>query len=270
MTENDQPNIQSDSLDSLLAYYERANFALRIALLIVVLWPLSALAAAMLLHGSRAQTFVPLVDMLLLAALVFVILGSPFGLAVLWKYNLAKKGFLFLIGLIGVELTIGVYLTVIPVSSDNGLVPLLLLSAMALLLLWISKFAQPVRILLTLVLVVITVVFIAGGRPNFSSTLRRAFTQRVRHDFYAMDFPSVTIPVASDLWTQEVMLPHAWTTFNVTINRNFDDPSPENAWFAFRCSGVGGQLIDVGTVYKAGQPYPGGLFALCSGPIQLR
>jgi hypothetical protein len=270
MTEANQQQGQAHSLDSLLAFYQQANGAFRTALLIVVLWPLAALAAAMIFHGGRAQTIVPIIDMLPLGAVLFVIIGAPFGLAVLFQHPFAKKGFIFLIGLIGIELAIGVYLAVIPLSSDNGLVPLLMLGSMALFFLWVAKFARPLRILLTLCLVIVTVVFIVGGRPSFSSAIKTAFTPLTRHDYATQDFPTFTIPVESDLWTQEVTMPRTWAGFNLTVNRNFDDPSADNPWFAYRCSGTSGELIDTGSIYKAGQTYPDALLASCKGPMQFR
>jgi hypothetical protein len=258
------------TFDSLLTFYEQGNVALRIALFIVVLWPLSALAAAMMLTGSKAQTIVPIVDMIPVAAILFVILGAPFGLIVLLRHPLARKGFLFLVGLIGIELAVGFYLSVVPVSSDRGLVPLLMLGTMALFFLSVAKLARFLRFLVTLALIIITIIFVDGGRMGFSSDLHSTFSSVNRQDFSRNNFPTFTLPLASDSWTQEITLPSAWTGFNLTVNRNFDDAAPPASWFGFRCAGSSGELIDSGGVYKAGQPYNQALFAICKGPVQFR
>jgi len=156
----------TEALTALLTIYEKANFALRIALLITVLWPFSVIAAAVVLSPTTAQTIVPIVDLIPLAAVFFVVIGAPFGLMVLLRNPAAKKGLTWFAGLIGVELLIGVYFSTIPVSKDIGLVPLLILAAFAMLFLRIGGLAGSLTKVLAFLIIGITIIFIFGGRKR--------------------------------------------------------------------------------------------------------
>jgi hypothetical protein len=167
----------TDSLIGLLTFYEKANLALRLALLIALLWPFSVIGTAMMLAPATAQTVVPIVDLIPLAAIFLLILGAPFGMLVLLRDPAAKRGLTWLAGLIGVELTIGVYFSTIPVSKDIGLVPLLILTAFAILFLRIGGIAGFVTKVLVFLVVGITLVFLLGGRKPFEKRLENALSR---------------------------------------------------------------------------------------------
>ena len=169
--------VMSDStepLAALLTFYEKANLALRIALLITVLWPFTVIGAAMAFNPATAQTVVPIVDLIPLAAVFFLIIGAPFGLMVLLSNPTARKGLTWLAALIGVELTIGVYFSTIPVSKDIGLVPLLILASLAMLFLRIGGIAGTLTKALALLIIGITFIFIFGGRKRVEKQLDTA------------------------------------------------------------------------------------------------
>jgi len=169
--------VMSDStepLAALLTFYEKANLALRIALLITVFWPFSVIGAAMALNPATAQTVVPIVDLIPLAAVFFLIIGAPFGLMALLSNPTARKGLTWLAALIGVELTIGVYFSTIPVSKDIGLVPLLILASLAMLFLRIGGIAGTLTKTLALLIIGITFIFIFGGRKRVEKQLDTA------------------------------------------------------------------------------------------------
>jgi hypothetical protein len=166
----------TESLVGLLTFYEKANFALRLALFIAVLWPFSVIGTAMALDPATAQTVVPIVDLIPLAAVFFLVIGAPFGLIVLLRDPTARRGLTWLAGCIGVELTIGVYFSTVPVSKDIGLVPLLILTAFAILFLRIGGLAGFLTKTLVLLIVGITVVFLLGGRERFENKLENALS----------------------------------------------------------------------------------------------
>ena len=171
--------VMSDStepLTALLTFYEKANFALRTALLITVFWPFSVIGAAMVLNPATAQTIVPIVDLIPLAAVFFVIIGAPFGLVALLSNPTARKGLTWLAALIGVELAIGVYFSTVPISKDIGLVPLLILASLALLFLRIGGIAGFLTKALAVVIIAITFIFIFGGRRRFEGQIENTLS----------------------------------------------------------------------------------------------
>jgi hypothetical protein len=156
-----------------ITFYQKANLILRIALFAAVLWPLMAIATALLLTPYNAQTIVPLVTLSPLVPMFLFVVGAPFKFVLLWQDPDAKTGFLWLAALIAVELSISVYFSVIPVSNDIGLVPLLILTASALFFLSIAKIAHWLRLLLSLLIIAITAIFILGGRTKIKAEFQQ-------------------------------------------------------------------------------------------------
>jgi hypothetical protein len=164
----------AEALTGFLTFYEKANSALRIALLIIVLWPFSVVVAAIALDPATAQTVVPIVDFIPAAAVFFLIIGAPFGFMVLWRDPIAQKGLIWFIGLMGIELAVGVYFSTIPVSKDVGLVPLLILAAFAMLFLRIGRIAGFLTKILALLIIGITLIFVFGGRKRVEKQIENA------------------------------------------------------------------------------------------------
>jgi hypothetical protein len=167
---------EENRLAALVALHDQANLALRVAITVAVLWPFGAVSTAVFLRPSNAQTIVPIIELTPLASLLLVIIAAPFAFTVLFTNPLAKQGFLWLCALVGVELSIGVYFAVVPVSNDPRLIPLLILSACAVFFLRIARYAQWLIVLLTLLIIGTTVIFIAGGRAKLLESLRSAPT----------------------------------------------------------------------------------------------
>lgn len=157
------------NLSKTIVFYQKANFLLRIATISALLWPLFAIAAAVLLKPSNAQTVVPLVTLSPLLPMVLFLLGAPFQYFLIAQDPDAKTGFRWAIALIAVELSIGVYFAVIPVSNDPGLTPLLVLIASALFFLKLAQIARWLQILFIILLMVITTIFVGGGRERIQA-----------------------------------------------------------------------------------------------------
>jgi len=130
---------QESRLAPILAFHEKANYLLKLGFIVALLWPVAAIAAAYLLSPSNAQTIVPIIELTPLAGLCFIVIGAPFSLAALFTNPLVKQGFLWVCALIGVELAVGIYFALVPVSNDRGLIPVLILAACAVFFLRIAR-----------------------------------------------------------------------------------------------------------------------------------
>jgi len=159
------------NLSKTIVFYQKANFLLRIATISALLWPVFAIATAILLKPSNAQTVVPLVTLSPFLPMVLFLLGAPFQYFLIAQDPDAKIGFRWAIALIAVELSIGVYFAVIPVSNDPGLTPLLILIASALFFLKLAQIARWLQILFVILLMLITTIFVAGGRERIQAAL---------------------------------------------------------------------------------------------------
>lgn len=192
-------NAQENRFAPLIAFHDSANFVLKIGLLIAVLWPLAAMATAIFLSPSNAQTIVPLIELSPLAGLFFIILGASFSIALLFGNPVVRQGFLLVCALIGCELAIGVYFALVPVSNDPGLIPLLVLAASALFFLRVARYAQWLIVFLTLILIGITAAFFVGGRAELMKQFKSAVaqSQAIRSTNQPTDVPPVT-PTPSD------------------------------------------------------------------------
>src|SRR5579863_201573 len=165
----------SDPLPELLAFYQNANLLLRIALFTALFWPLAVIVAAILFAPHVAQTIVPIVDLVPLVAIFFLLVGAPFALAIILQKPAARRGLLWLAAAIGVELSIGVYFSTIPVSKDAGLIPLLLLTALAIFFLRVGGIARWLVRIFAFLVVAITIVFLLGGRNKALNSVEKTF-----------------------------------------------------------------------------------------------
>lgn len=162
------PSDSTSNLPKTIAFFQQANAILRVALITAVLWPIFAIFTALRLTPYNAQTVTPLVTLSPLVPMFLFLLGAPFKYALtIAKDPDAKVGFRWVAAFIGVELAIGVYFAVIPVSDDPGLTPLLILAASAIFFLRVAQTARWLRWVLALFLVGVTFIFILGGRKRF-------------------------------------------------------------------------------------------------------
>ncbi len=160
---------RTNNLPKTITFYQKANLLLRLAIITALLWPAFAIGSGVLLTPANAQTLVPLVTLSPLIPMVLFLLGAPYRYFLIAQDPDAKIGFRWAAAFIGVELAIGVYFAVIPVSNDPGLTPLLVLTASAIFFLRLAQVARWLRFLLVLLLIGITVIFIVGGRERIQA-----------------------------------------------------------------------------------------------------
>lgn len=163
--------MNENNLPKTVAFYQKANFVLRIALITAILWPAFGIVTALFLTPHNAHAIVPLIMLSPLVPMFLLLIGAPFQFYLLWHDPDAKVGFRWLFALIGVELAIGIYFAVVPVANDPGLTPLLILGASALFFLRLAQITRWLRVLITLLLIAITVIFIGGGRRKMQAEL---------------------------------------------------------------------------------------------------
>lgn len=148
------------------------NLFARWALVVLVAWPPVLAVVAML--GSPALTAT--VGLVPVVALVFVFCAyvDPLVVPVLAAITYGRTGLQWLSTIFATELLLGVYFAVVPVHNDPGLVPLILLVGAALAFFSMGTTSQAttqVRIGLTILALVITALFVVGGRDRAAGML---------------------------------------------------------------------------------------------------
>jgi hypothetical protein len=148
----------------LAALYRIGNRWLTMAIWMAISWPAMVILFAVAIPPSPLRmTVVALVSILPLFALFAIAMRAP----LLWVAAAAiptgRRAILWLIGFLGVELLIGTYLTLVPVSSNRNLVLPLLLIGVAFALLKIAGWASWARTILVIIAIGITLFFLFGG-----------------------------------------------------------------------------------------------------------
>ena len=170
---SEPPRPSFENFANLLLLFERGGFIFRIALLTVLLWPAAALVTALFLTPENAQTVVPIVSLSPLAPIVLLLLAMPFTFLVLWQDPATRIGLYWLGGLIGVELSVGVYFSLIPVSNDIRLVPILILVAFAVFFLKAVRILPSLAAIFSFLLIIFTIIFVMGGRAKAWNDLQK-------------------------------------------------------------------------------------------------
>ena len=148
-------------------WWRRSRQVIQNTLWTLIFWPLGMILFAMLPVGV-ARTIVPIMALVPLAVgLYFAVrLANPATFAA-WALFPKVRSILKKVGLcIGVELALGVYLSTVPVSNDRGLIPLLVLAVLALTLLRVGGVRGWAAKALMILLVVLTLIFVLGGRDK--------------------------------------------------------------------------------------------------------
>lgn len=145
------------------------NFWLRVAILIVASWPVFAAFAAF----SASPAFTAAVALLPLFAGVLVLLLAfdPLFLAALGTFGFGRSVLAVLGTIIGAELAIGVFFSLVPFGRDPQLVIPALLVMAALAFFFVSGVKGRVVTVLMMVLMGITAVLFLGGRGEVERKL---------------------------------------------------------------------------------------------------
>lgn len=163
----------------LTALWNTGNRWARIAIAVIVLWPLLLIVVAM--AGIPALTsFLALAPIAAILLLIFAFF-DPLLIAAVATFPQGRKILRWIVMLISVELIIGVYCSVVPVWNDRGLIPLAFLVAVVLLLLsfFAGVFGQRVLkvtiYILLLLFVLLTAIFFLGGRENVAQKTKNFY-----------------------------------------------------------------------------------------------
>lgn len=146
------------------ALWNIGNYWLRVAILIVAFWPIFAAFAAL----SGSPTFTAVVTMLPLVAGVLILLLAfdPLFLVALGTFGLGRKVLATLAMIVGTELAMGVFLSLVPFGKDPGLIFPALLVMMAIIFFLLSGVKGKIVSVLGAILVVIAVTMFMGGREE--------------------------------------------------------------------------------------------------------
>ena len=143
--------------------WRTGNFWGRIFILLIVCWPLFLALIATIGAGTAITSLLALIPFF---AIVAGIAAYPVISAALVYFNKSRNILGWIAAIIGTELVIGAYFSALPLSNDRGLVPLLILVIAALVLLSLAKKLAFVRSILWIALIILTAIFIFGGREE--------------------------------------------------------------------------------------------------------
>ncbi len=155
------------------AFYRDANKILRIAIILALAWPMFAVLASVYLSPKNAESIVTLIGLSIIVPVVAFIVGNPFQYFLYVQDPDIRTGARWIAALVGAELSLAIYLYIVPIRDDPRLVPLLILAAFALFFFSLAQMVSWLRVLLVALLLGITIVFILGGRAK----IRAAFKQ---------------------------------------------------------------------------------------------
>jgi hypothetical protein len=237
-----------------------------------LVWAFVMIGVAMFCPPHAAHTVIPilaLVPILLLGwfitewtsiAIIIAIAAVPQSTPGIGKvFGLVQTAIKKVVTVLVVEMILGIYLSLVPISKDPGLVPLLLLVAITLGIVSMILGKGWVRSLLIILLLGLTIVFFLGGRDKAgkklddavaavsappTSTLPASYretrfcpaSERDTVDFFdkaAADIPSKEFryrPVEG-CWA-ELVLPGFSHNWNVQTAANLEG---DGSWMAVRC-----------------------------------
>lgn len=152
-------NLFAEIWNWVLDIWDTGNHWARWAIAIFILWPIVVVLAA-LLPSAAARIIVPIIALLPVIAIAFLLIAviDPLVIGAIAVFQGGRRALRFVGAVIGVELAFGLYLAILPVGNWRGLVPILLLTAIALPLLhlvpgvwgrWMRRFAIIVLVFVT-------------------------------------------------------------------------------------------------------------------------
>jgi hypothetical protein len=146
--------------------WETGSFWARVAIAIVILWPFDVILAALLSPPRVVIVAVPLVALIPLLSVLFGIIAAfnPLVIAALGAIPAGRRVLGSIAAIVGTELAVGVYFSLVPVWRDRALVPVVVLASAAILFLSLAKKGSVVVRILIFLLLFFTLVFFLGGR----------------------------------------------------------------------------------------------------------
>jgi len=154
--------------------WQTGNLWARWAIGLTAAWP--PVLAIVAILGIRPLTAV--VGLVPVATLVFVLVAwtDPLVVPILAVTHLGRTGLQWVSTILAGELLLGVYFALVPVHNDPALVPVLLLTAAALMFLSLGirfRGHDTIRMMLVTIIAAITIVMVMGGTAEFSRGLHR-------------------------------------------------------------------------------------------------
>lgn len=134
---------------------------LRIAVLLICLWPFVLIDVALLI-----EPMVVFLAILPVFGSILLLAEYPMVIAVVSAFDGGRRGLRWIATIIGAELVIGFYLSVVSVSNDPMLVPLLIISLAAILFFAIGAqgdFSRKAVRFFIAVFLILTAIFLLGG-----------------------------------------------------------------------------------------------------------
>ncbi len=189
------------------AVWQIGNRWLRRIAIFAIIWPVVMLVTAMELPARIAVTVIPIIALLPIVALIILALQWPLAIATAATAEIGREAISTVATILGAELVIGLYFTLVPVSNDRGLAPLFLLSVLAIAFLRVGKVQGWIINTLTLLVVVLTLIFLLGGRDKVQEAVESAFH---RSAVIIDNHPSASNPNYYRNYQTHVICPDAW------------------------------------------------------------
>jgi hypothetical protein len=155
-----------------IVLWNTGNRIARAAILLIVLWPV--LVGVVALMGS--PTITSIVALMPIAAIAFSIVAAldPIVIAVVAAFKKGRTVLTWIATIIAAELVLGVYFSIVPVWNDRGLVPVVVLVAVAIFFLAVGtkgKIQKTAISAMTLIIIILTIIFFLGGRDKAAGKL---------------------------------------------------------------------------------------------------
>jgi len=156
----------------LVALWKTGNRWCRWAIAVSVFWPIVLVAVAL----TGLPLLISLLALLPVLAIMLSLLAAidPLVVAIVGAFGTGRTVLRTIATVIGTELVIGVYFSIIPVWNDRGLIPVLILVMVAIGFLSIGikgKVVKTTISILAVIAVVITAIFVLGGREKLKAPL---------------------------------------------------------------------------------------------------
>ena len=150
-----------------VALWNTGNRIARATILFIVLWPILVCVVA-LMGSSTATSIAALIPV---AAIAFSIVAAldPIVIAVIAAFKKGRAVLTWIVTIIAAELVLGVYFSIVPVWNDRGLVPVVVLVAVAIFFLAVGtkgKIQKTAISAMTLIVIILTIIFFLGGRDK--------------------------------------------------------------------------------------------------------
>jgi hypothetical protein len=155
-------------LETLTAFWNTASRWVRWTIALIILSPIVVIAFA--INGGTLPVSIAALLPILIIILILVVV-NPLILIIMAIFTGGRVALRIIATIIGVELVIGIYFSIVPTWNDQGLIPLLILVLGAILFLAVGvggKLAMTTIKILVLIAIVITAIFFLGGREEIS------------------------------------------------------------------------------------------------------